>query len=515
MLTISDHAASNPDKPALIIADAGEAITYGELDERVNQLSRALQASGIRRGDRVAVMLDNCTTFAVAMFATYHSGLYIVPINRHLTPADAAYIVRDSGAKAIISIDRLSILAEAMFDTGVGDCTLRLMVGTPASGWESYDEAIGKQSVQPPDMRMVGGSMPYTSGTTGHPKGVLRALPDLRIEDAPDSVLPRPFDGVYGLMSESVYMSAAPFYHSAPLAYLRYVLVEGGTYVAERKFDAAAMLSHIERYRVTHSQWVPTMFVKLLRLSEQERSCHDLSSHRCAIHAAAPCPVEIKQAMISWWGPIIEEYLGATEIGAISRISSEDWLRKPGSVGKAPTAHICDEDGKEVAANEVGQLWVETPVFAYYKDPGKTEAARHPRHPAWATAGDIGYLDEEGYLFLTDRKAFMIISGGVNIYPQIIENALVLHPLVEDAAVIGVPDPYLGEAVKAVIQLRPGETAGPDTTEVLMAYLHGRIGRQMSPRSIDYVAALPRLPTGKLNKMTLRKTYWPAEGRLI
>jgi fatty-acyl-CoA synthase len=313
--------------------------------------------------------------------------------------------------------------------------------------------------------------------------------------------------------TDTVYLAAAPFYHSAPGGYLRYVLAEGGTYVAEQKFEAATMLSHIERYRVTHSQWVPSMFVKLLRLDDHERSRHDLSSHRCAIHAAAPCPVEVKRAMIAWWGPIIEEYFGATEVGLISRITSEEWLRKPGSVGKAPTAHVCDEDGQEVAANEVGQIWVETPTFSFHNDPGKTEASRHPYRPGWATSGDIGYFDDDGYLFLTDRKAFMIISGGVNIYPQIIEDALALHPLVDDSAVIGVPDPYLGEAVKAVVQLRPGETAGADTTEELMTYLHGRVGRQMSPRSIDYVAALPRLPTGKLNKLTLRKSYWSAEGR--
>jgi fatty-acyl-CoA synthase len=513
MRTISDHAAADPDKPALIIADVDEAITYGELDRRVNQLSRALQAAGITRGDRVAVMLDNCTAFAVATIATYHSGLYLVPINWHLTAPDAAYIVRDSAAKAIISTDRLSTLAEAVIEAGVGDCAFRLMVGTPAPGWESYDQVIGRHSDQPLDVRMVGGTMSYTSGTTGYPKGVLRQLPDMRIEDAPEGVLLRPFNGAYGIGTGSTYMSAAPFYHSAPLGYLRYVLAEGGVYVAQRKFDAATALSHIERHRVTHSQWVPTMFVKLLRLSDQERSRHDLSSHRCAIHAAAPCPVDVKQAMIAWWGPIIEEYFGATEVGLISRISSQEWLRKQGSVGKSLTAHICDEDGEEVAANQVGQLWIETPVFTYYNDPGKTEASRHPRHPGWATAGDIGYFDDDGYLFLTDRKAFMIISGGVNIYPQIIENALALHPLVEDAAVIGVPDAYLGEAVKAVIQLRPGAAAGAETTEALMTYLHGRVGLQMSPRSIDYVAELPRLPTGKLNKMTLRKAYWATDGK--
>jgi long-chain acyl-CoA synthetase len=342
----------------------------------------------------------------------------------------------------------------------------------------------------------------------------MRPLPGMQIEDAPDSVLLRPLNIAYGIGPDSIYMSAAPLYHSAPLGFLRNVLFDGGTYVAARKFDAATVLAHVERYRVTHSQWVPAMFVKLLRLDDHERSRHDLSSHRCAIHAAAPCPAEVKQAMISWWGPIIEEFFASTEVGLVSRISSEEWLRKPGSVGKAPTTHICDDDGKEVASKEIGQIWVEAPTFTFYNDPGKTEASRHARYPGWATSGDIGYLDEDGYLFLTDRKAFMIISGGVNIYPQIIENALALHPLVDDAAVIGVPDPYLGEVVKAVIQLRPGETGGTDTTEVLMAYLHDRVGRQMSPRSIDYVAALPRLPTGKLNKLTLRKGYWP-EGKHI
>jgi fatty-acyl-CoA synthase len=509
MLTSTDYAAATPDQPALVIADVGEAITYGQLESEVNRLSHLFRARGLAQGDRVAVMLDNCTAFASAVLATFHSGLRLVPINWHLSGADVAYIVRDSEAKAVITCGRLGPLAGDVVAAGIDGCNLRLMIDGAAPGWESYERAIEGQPDHPPAVRMVGGTMNYTSGTTGRPKGVLRPLPDVRIEDAPDTVVMRPFGGAYGIGRGTAYLQLAPLYHAAPLGYLRYLLAEGGTFITHRRFDPAAALEHIEQYRVTHSQWVPTMFIRMLRLPPQVRGRYDLSSHRCAIHSAAPCPADVKREMIAWWGPIIEEYFGASEIGLISRVSSEEWLAKPGTVGKAPTAHICDDEGEELTANQVGQIWVETLDFAFHNDPVKTAGAWHPKNGGWASAGDIGYFDDDGYLFLTDRKAFMIISGGVNIYPRIVEDALALHPLVEDSAVFGVPDPDMGEAVKAVVQLRSGAAPDAATTEALIGFLHERVGRQMAPRSIDYVDELPRLPSGKLFKTALRSQYWP------
>jgi long-chain acyl-CoA synthetase len=275
-------------------------------------------------------------------------------------------------------------------------------------------------------------------------------------------------------------------------------------------------LQAIEKFQITHSQWVPTMFVRMLKLPGEQRQGHDLSSHRVAIHAAAPCPVEVKRAMIDWWGPILQEYYAATEGNGATFIDSGQWLTKPGSVGRAGlgTLHICREDGREVAAGEIGLVYFERDKvpFTYHNDPDKTRESQHPDHPAWTTTGDIGYLDEDGYLFLTDRRAFTIISGGVNIYPQEIENVLALHPKVFDIAVIGVPDPEMGESVKAVVQAAPGVAAGPETGAELLAFLRERIAHYKVPRSVDFVDALPRTATGKLQKGKLRAQYTNAQG---
>jgi fatty-acyl-CoA synthase len=320
----------------------------------------------------------------------------------------------------------------------------------------------------------------------------------------------------YGFSPETTYLSPAPLYHAAPLAYVLGVHFFGGTVVMMDSFDAAASLSHIERYRITHSQWVPTMFVRLLRLSPEEKSRHDLSSHRVAIHAAAPCPIEVKRQMIDWWGPILHEYYAATEGNGTTRIDSRTWLERPGSVGRAVVGilHICDDEGGELPPGEGGTIYFERDEmpFAYHKDPDKTRAAQHPQHPNWSTLGDIGYVDDAGYLYLTDRKAFMIISGGVNIYPQIIEDALILHSKVADVAVFGVPNPEMGEEVKAVVELTPGETASSALAGELIAFTKSRIAAYMVPRSIDFIDVLPRLPTGKLYKRTLRDSYWKSAG---
>jgi fatty-acyl-CoA synthase len=316
----------------------------------------------------------------------------------------------------------------------------------------------------------------------------------------------------WGFSADTVYLSPAPLYHAAPATFVLNVQSFGGTVVMMERFDPELALSSIEKHRVTHSQWVPTMFVRMLKLPEEVRRKYDLSSHRIAVHAAAPCPVDVKRQMIEWWGKILLEYYAGTEASGSTFIDSETWLAHPGSVGRAIVGvlHVCDEEGNELPTGEAGLVYFEREavIFEYHNDPQKTRAGQHPKHPNWAALGDVGYLDAEGFLYLTDRKAFMIISGGVNIYPQAIENALVLHPKVGDVAVFGVPDPDLGEAVKAVIEPAPGIAPTPELAAELMSFARSKLAHYMAPKSIDFIVEMPRLPTGKLYKRILRDKYW-------
>lgn len=353
--------------------------------------------------------------------------------------------------------------------------------------------------------------MLYSSGTTGRPKGIKPALPDRQVGDAPGDTFTAVFGPLYGFDTDTVYLSPAPLYHAAPLRFGGVVHALGGTLVVMERFDAERALAAIERYRVTHSQWVPTMFVRMLKLDESVRTRYDLSSLKVAIHAAAPCPVDVKQAMIDWWGPVLYEYYASTEANGATFIDSEQWLRKPGSVGPAGmgTVRVCGDDGAELPTGEIGTIYFEREElpFAYHNDPDKTTQAIHPGHPTWTTTGDIGYIDADGFLFLTDRKAFMIISGGVNIYPQEIEDALALHPKVLDVGVIGIPDEEMGESVQAVVQPGPGVETGPELAAELREYLRARIAHYKVPRSFDFADELPRTPTGKLVKGKLRAQY--------
>jgi long-chain acyl-CoA synthetase len=501
------HARRDPDKKALIIAETDEFITYGTLDQRCNRLSQLLRSNGISRGDHVAIFLENHIRYAEILFAALQSGVYVTPINRYLTGAEAAYIVRDCGAKAVFTSAALADAAQQMIVAGIDHCSLRLMLDGPRDGWVGYESELADQPATPIDDRSAGMIMHYSSGTTGRPKGILRPLPERPIDDSDGSPAQRPMPEVTAFASDTVYFTAAPLYHSAPSMFLSYIIVDGGTFVAMRKFDPQAALAALAKYGVSDSQWVPTMFVRMLRLPVEVRNSFDLSLHRRALLAAAPCPPEVKQAMIEWWGPILLEYYGSTELRGLSMVTAQEALAKPGTVGRAPSVHICDDSGTEVATGTIGTIWAEAEPFAFHRDPDKTRDARHPYNPNWWTCGDIGYLDADGYLFLTDRKSFMIISGGVNIYPQIIENALALHPAIEDAAVIGVPDHDLGEAVKAVLQPRPGVAGTEELANDIRAFLRERVGRHMIPRSIDFVDTLPRLLTGKLYKSKLKDSY--------
>ncbi len=503
------YAAETPEKPAAVNAVTGEVLTYRRLNEDSIRLARYLRSVGLKRGDALAINLENRLEFFVATWAALRSGLYLVTVNQFLPSHDVAYIVADCGAKALITSERLSKVADELLPL-IEQCPHRLIIGGELAGWNSYEAALEGQSIEPLDDERQGEHMPYSSGTTGKPKGIRRELGERHVSEGPEFL--ESFLS-YGFDETSVYLSPAPLYHAAPFAFTNRTHVLGGTVIMMPRFDAEEALRLIEQHKVTHSQWVPTMFIRMLKLEEDRRAAYDLSTHKVAIHAAAPCPIEVKRQMIEWWGPILQEYYAASERNGSTRINSEEWLRKPGSVGKAVmgTIHVCDDDGKELEVGEDGVIYFEreSVVFTYHNDPERTREAQHPHHPNWSTMGDVGHLDEDGYLYLTDRKTFMIISGGVNIYPQMIEDALCLHPMVHDVAVIGVPNPDFGEEVKAIVQTANGVTHDEEVRTELMDFARERLASYMIPRSIDFHDELPRLPTGKLYKKQLRAEFWP------
>ncbi len=502
-----EHARTSPDKAAAIKAETGEVLTYRELDEQSNRFAQFLHAAGLRRGDHIALFMENQLAYFSVVWAALRSGLYITAINRYLTADEAEYIVNDCGAQVLVSSIERAEVAGALVGR-VPRCRRLLMMGGTVAGWDSYEEAVAAMPATSLAEEWLGDTMLYSSGTTGRPKGIKRVAPPARVGEAF-----RMMDMFveYGFRRDMVYLSPAPMYHAAPLGFSVGVQRFGGTVVMMSRFDALEALRLIERHRVTHSQWVPTMFVRMLKLADEERRGFDLSSHEVAIHAAAPCPVDVKRQMIEWWGPIIHEYYGATEGNGRTALTAEEWLAHPGSVGRSKLGvlHICDDEGQELPLGQDGLVYFErdTMPFAYHNDPEKTLRARHPAKPNWTTLGDIGHLDSEGYLYLTDRKAFMIISGGVNIYPQAIEDALIAHPKVRDVAVIGVANADLGEEVKAVVEPADGVEGDAALAEELTAFLKMRVARYMVPKSIDFTDALPRLPTGKLYKAALRERY--------
>jgi long-chain acyl-CoA synthetase len=502
------HAALAPERPAIVMAGSGETVTYRELDDRSNRLAQLLYGRGLRFGDHIAVLMENGPRYLEVCWAAQRSGLYFTPINYHFNADEVAYILDDCDA-TVLAVDQ-ELASPELLEHLPAAVTTRLAVGpSPPEGWESYEEAVAAYPAVPLDEELEGHAMLYSSGTTGRPKGIRYTLERVPVGN-PAAALGG-FAGTYGLGTDTVYLSPAPLYHSAPLQFCIAMTRLGGTVVVLEHFDPEGCLAAIERYRVTHAQFVPTMFVRMLKLPPEVRARYDLSSLRLAIHAAAPCPVEIKRQMIEWWGPILFEYYSATEAMGSTMISSEEWLAHPGSVGKPfhTTVHIVAEDGQECPVGEPGVVWFEpgarTIAFEYHKDPGKTAGTRDER--GWASVGDIGYLDEDGYLYLTDRRDFMIVSGGVNIYPQEVENLLVTHPRVLDAAVFGVPDPDMGERVHAVVQ--PLDGGGDEALErELIGFCRSNLAHYKCPRAIDFAAELPRQPTGKLYKRLLRDRYW-------
>jgi acyl-CoA synthetase (AMP-forming)/AMP-acid ligase II len=500
------HAKTNPDKPAVIMGASGEVVTYGQLDDGSNRLAQLLRSRGVEQGDSIAICMENNAAYLQATWAGQRSGLYYTAASSRLTPGELEYIVNDCGAQAFITSYDKRDLAAAIADK-IPNVHTRLMIGGVIDGFESYEEAVAAQPATEVDDPAQGQDMLYSSGTTGRPKGVKLPLSG-NPPEAPTGVTALA-QLLYSFNDDMTYISPAPLYHAAPLRFCMAVQQAGGTVVVMEHFDPVEYLRLIEQHKATHTQVVPTMFVRMLKLPEDERAKFDVSSLRVCIHAAAPCPVPVKQQMIEWWGPVIYEYYAGTEGNGFVACNSDEWLAHPGTVGKAllGTVHIVGDDGEELPTGESGTIYFEGgATFEYHNDPEKTKGSRNDK--GWSTLGDVGYLDGDGFLYLTDRKAYMIISGGVNIYPQEAENVLVMHPKVVDAAVFGIPNEEMGEEVKAVVQPVDMADAGPEFERELIAYCKEQLAGFKCPRSIDFEAELPRHPTGKLYKRLLKDRYW-------
>jgi long-chain acyl-CoA synthetase len=503
------YATERADQPCFVMASTGEVVTYGEYESRTNRLAHLLRAQGLQRLDHYSIFMENGPRYLEMCGAGERAGLYYTCINSHLTADELAYIVTNSDSRVFITSREKLPLARDI----VPMCPAVerwLVVDGPSSDapFEDYLTAVAEYPDTPiPDERN-GAAMLYSSGTTGRPKGIMRQLPDV----APDDALPlmQFLIQQWRYREGQIYLSPAPLYHSAPQGAVGLTIRSGGTAIIMERFDPEQYLQLVERYRVTHSQLVPTMFSRMLKLPDDVRSRYDLSSLEVVVHAAAPCPIPVKEAMIEWWGPVIIEYYAATEGIGYTTCDSKEWLAHKGTVGqcKLGVLHILDDEFHEVPNGTPGTIWFESPAgLTYWRDPDKTKEATSP-DGRMHTTGDVGYVDDDGWLFLTDRKSFMIISGGVNIYPQETENLLVTHPKVADAAVFGVPHPDLGEEVKAVVQPMPGIGPGPELERELIEFCQANLSRQKCPRTVDFEAELPRLPTGKLYKATLRDRYW-------
>ena len=503
------QAYLRPLQPAFIMANSGETVSYAELDARSNRLAHLFRNHGMKRLDHYAIYMENNSRYLEACAAGERSGLYYTCVNSYLTGSELAYIVDNSESRILLtSVAKLEVAREAL------KLCPKIELCIVVDGQSESARIVGLQEATRGLPRTtiadeyIGTAMLYSSGTTGRPKGILRPL----AENPPAQQMPL-FDFLQKLWQYRegmIYLSPAPLYHSAPQAAVNLAIRIGATVIIMESFDPERYLELVEKWGVTHSQLVPTMFSRMLKLPEATRRRYDLSSLEIAVHAAAPCPSLVKDDMIKWWGPIIHEYYGATEGLGFTACNSTEWLAHRGTVGKVLLGelHILDEGMKPSPAGKPGTVWFKTASpFEYFKDPNKTSEARSP-DGSMSTVGDVGYVDSDGFLHLTDRATFMIISGGVNIYPQECENLLITHPKIADAAVFGVPNADLGEEVKAVVQPMPGIAACPDLAEELILFCSQSLSRQKVPRSIDFEAELPRLPTGKLYKRLLRDRYW-------
>lgn len=506
------HAVRSPEVPAIVMGNSAETVTYGQLEERSRRFATALRAWGLQVGDHVALLMGNERAFLEVTWAAQRAGLYYTAINSHLRPREVQYVLDDCRAAALVASGELAAVVAGLDASRI---LVRVSVGGELLGFTRYEDVLAASPAGPIVGECEGREMLYSSGTTGFPKGVRKPLPGTAFGD-PSSV---PAQIALGLTEGggpgTVYLCPAPLYHSAPLVGSMSWHRVGGTVVLMEKFDPRECLELIERHRITDAQFVPTMFVRMLRLPDAVRTNYDVSSLRRVLHTGAPCPVKVKREMLEWWGPIIDEYYSGTEDLGATYISAQEWLAHPGSVGRPiDECHIVGSDGQELGPRAVGVVYFAGGrPFEYHNDSRKTESVANEK--GWRTLGDVGYLDEDGYLYLTDRQAHMIISGGVNIYPQEVENVLAGHPSVADVAVIGVPDEEMGEAVKALVQLADPKSDAALESD-LMDYCRAELATYKCPRSIDFVDDLPRDPNGKLYKRLLRDRYWVGhESRVI
>ncbi|MBW0151118.1 MAG: acyl-CoA synthetase [Phenylobacterium sp.] len=508
----SHHAKSHPERAAYIMASSGETVTYGELEARSNQGAHLFRKLGLKAGDVVAILLENHPRFFEVAWAAQRAGLYYACISSKLTAGEIEYIMGDCAAQVLITsagvgpvVDELPALLPGV---------KLYMVGEARGPYESFEAARAAMPETPIADETAGADMLYSSGTTGRPKGIKPPLTGGPI-DAPNA-LSMMAEHMFGFPPNGTYLSPAPLYHAAPLRWCMGYQRIGGTVVVMEKFDPEHALQLIETYKIDCGQFVPTHFVRMLKLPPEVRTRYDLSSMKSAVHAAAPCPIPVKEQMMAWWGPIIHEYYAGSEGNGFCHIGPHDWLTHKGSVGKGTTAEvkICGDDGEPLPPRTEGVVYFAggTPL-TYHNAPDKV--AENTNRHGWTTLGDVGWVDEEGFLYLTDRKSFMIISGGVNIYPQELENLLITHPKVADAAVVGAPDEEMGEKVVAVIQPMNWADAGDDLRAELMAFCRANLSHVKSPRMLDFMAELPRHPTGKLYKRLIRDAYWGKEGSKI
>ncbi len=509
------HAQTTPDKPAIVMATSGETITYAQLDEEANKLAQLFASLGLQPGDHIAFCLENHPRFLPIAWGAHYAGLIYTAMSSRLTTEEMEYIINNCEAKVFITSLYKQDQAAELVDKMPG-VTTRLMLDGTIDGYESYEAAVADQPAEPIEGRVAGADMLYSSGTTGQPKGVMPARATEPLETAAHSVGGM-LSLIFGMSADSVYLSPAPLYHAAPLRFCMGTHVIGATLVVMDRFDPELYLANIEKYKITHTQVVPTMFVRMLKLDESVRANYDVSSLQMCVHAAAPCPKEVKEKMIEWWGPVIHEYYAGTEGNGFVYCNSDMWMAHKGTVGTPIncTVHIVGEDGDDVPIGEEGTIYFEGgSSFEYHGDAEKTASSRHPK--GWSTLGDVGKLDEDNFLYLTDRKAYMIISGGVNIYPQEAENILTMHPAVFDVAVIGVPNTDFGEEVKAIVQPAEGFEASPELASELIAYCRQHLADIKCPRTVDFRDELPRHPTGKLYKRILKDEYWAGhDSRII
>ena len=498
-----------PNKVAFCISETGESVTFDQLERRSNQAAQLFRSCDVQAGDHIVLLAENCRQYFEICFAADRAGIYYTAISTHATADEAAYITAHCGASLIIVSEAKSAIAATIHDQ-LPDINHRFMIGESIASYQSWDAAVAAQPEARVADEMQGLDMLYSSGTTGRPKGIRWQQADT--PPGQKTMLVKLLGSLFGYSVDARYLSPAPLYHAAPLRHSMTVIKLGGTVTVMQRFDAERALQLIETHQITHSQWVPTMFVRMLKLPDDVRTKYDCSSQQVALHAAAPCPLQTKEQMLEWWGPILHEYYAGTENNGFCAITSPEWIAHKGSVGRAllGTLRICDDDGRELPSGSTGTVYFsDAHPFTYHNDPERTADSRNDL--GWTTLGDIGRLDEDGYLYLLDRKAFVIISGGVNIYPQATEDLLINHPKVLDAAVFGIPNEDFGEEIKAVVQLTDPTSDTSALEAELIAHCRAHLSSLKCPKTIDVTAELPRHANGKLLKRQIRDRYWPAE----